>query len=173
MKTLVLGGVKSGKSRYAEGLAMQSQNPVTVIATAQALDEEMRQRIARHKADRPSNWSVLEVPVQLSDALQSFTEQTKTEHCVIIDCLTLWLTQLISADASPTSLQQERLNLVKAVEAFRGNLILVSNETNMGITPLGELSRRYCDEVGLLHQALAEVCDNVTLVIAGIPQQLK
>ena len=173
MKTLVLGGVKSGKSRYAEGLAMQSQNPVTVIATAQALDEEMRQRIARHKANRPNDWSVLEVPLQLSEALQSLTEQTKTEQCVIVDCLTLWLTQLISTDASIATLQQERLNLVEAVDTFKGEIILVSNETNMGITPLGELSRQFCDEAGLLHQALAQVCDNVTLVIAGIPQQLK
>ncbi len=173
MKTLVLGGVKSGKSRYAEGLAMQSQSPVTVIATAQALDEEMRQRIARHKADRPDNWSVLEVPLQLSEALRSFNEQKKTQHCVIIDCLTLWLTQSISTDASPTTLHRARLNLVEAVHTFNGDLILVSNETNMGITPLGELSRRFCDEAGLMHQALAEVCDNVTMVIAGIPQQLK
>lgn len=172
MKTLVLGGVKSGKSRHAETLAMQSPYPVTVIATAQALDEEMRQRIARHKADRPDNWSVLEVPMLLSDALADLSDESG-EHCVIVDCLTLWLTQLCMSDSSPEALESQRQKLVKAVQAFKGELILVSNETNMGVTPLGELSRLFCDQAGMLHQALADACDNVTLVIAGLPQKLK
>ena len=173
MKTLVLGGVKSGKSRYAEQLASQSPHPVTVIATALALDEEMRQRIAQHKADRPDHWSVLEVPQQLSEALQSLSSESDIKHCVIIDCLTLWLSQLCSEDVAPPSLEQHCQMLVKAVQDYHGDLIMVSNETNMGVIPMGELSRVFCDQAGLLHQALAEVCDSVTLVVAGLPQQLK
>jgi len=173
VKTLVLGGVKSGKSRYAEHLASQSPHPVTVIATALALDEEMRQRIAQHKADRPDHWSVLEVPLQLSEALQSLSGESDIERCVIIDCLTLWLSQLCNEDAAPQSLEQDCQMLVKAVHDYNGDLIMVSNEINMGVIPMGELSRVFCDQAGLLHQALAEVCDNVTLVVAGLPQRLK
>jgi len=173
VKALVLGGVKSGKSRYAERLASQSTYPVTVIATALALDDEMRQRIVRHKADRPDHWALLEVPLLLSETLQSLSTQSNVKHCVIIDCLTLWLSQLCSADASPEALELQRQLMIKAVREFNGDLIMVSNETNMGVTPMGELSRLFCDQAGLLHQALAEVCDNVTLVVAGLPHELK
>ncbi len=172
MKTLVLGGVKSGKSRYSEMLARQSGLPVTVIATAQALDEEMKARIARHKADRPAEWSVLEVPAKLSEALHTLNAQNEPK-CVIVDCLTLWLTQLCCSDASADELEGQQAQLVNAVQAFNGTLILVSNETNMGVTPMGELSRVFCDQTGLLHQALATLCDDVFLVVAGLPQKLK
>lgn len=173
MKTLVLGGVKSGKSRCAEAIAERSQLPVTVIATAEAQDHEMEQRIARHKADRPANWSVLEVPLRLSEALEDLNDHTNTEHCVIVDCLTLWLTQLCGQNASEAALTEKRLQLIDTVASFRGDLVLVSNEINMGVTPMGELSRLFCDQAGLLHQSLAKCCDNVFLVVAGIPQKLK
>lgn len=173
MRTLVLGGVKSGKSSYAESLAVQSRLPVTLIATAQALDEEMAQRIAQHKADRPADWSVLEVPLLLSKALNALNAQNDTETCVIVDCLTLWLTQLYGLNAASSALAEQRTQLVEAVEAFRGDLILVSNEINMGVTPMGELSRVFCDQAGLLHQSLAHTCENVFLVVAGLPHKLK
>jgi len=173
MKTLVLGGVKSGKSRHAESLAKQSCLPVTVIATAEALDEEMEQRIARHKSERPNDWTVLEVPLNLCEALQILSTKNNPENCVIVDCLTLWLTQLCGGDATESSLSKECEQLVDAVENFNGELILVSNEINMGVTPLGKLSRIFCDQTGLLHQSMAKVCDNVILVVAGLPQKLK
>lgn len=171
MKTLVLGGVKSGKSRYADSIAKQSNLPITVVATAQARDAEMEQRIARHKADRPADWSLLEVPLHLSEALQGLNAQTET--CVIVDCLTLWLTQWCGLNDSPSVLTEQRQQLVEAVESFQGDLILVSNETNMGVTPMGELSRLFCDQAGLMHQSLAHACDEVFLVVAGLPQKLK
>jgi len=188
MKTLILGGVKSGKTRYAESIAKRSQLPVTVIATAEALDPEMQQRIAQHKADRPADWSVLEVPLQLSEALQTInacsgttksntTNADKTQsgidQYVIVDCLTLWLTQHCRISSSPVYLSEQRHKLVDAVQCYRGDLVLVSNETNLGVTPMGELSRVFCDQTGLLHQSLAQCCDHVFLVVAGLPQQLK
>jgi len=131
----------------------------------------MEARIARHKADRPAHWTVLEVPVQLPEALQ--TLGTEPNSCVIVDCLTLWLTQVCTADIAEKARAQQRLDLLHAVQSFSGNLILVSNETNMGVTPMGELSRIFCDEAGLMHQSLAQVCDSVVLVVAGCPLSVK
>ncbi len=171
MKSLILGGVKSGKSRYAERLATQSKRPVTMIATAQALDAEMERRIARHKADRSAEWSVLEVPVQLSDTLRALSAEPNI--CVIVDCLTLWLTNVCTDDVCDAVMQKECANLIDAVESFSGDLILVSNEINMGVTPMGELSRVFCDGAGLMHQNLAQVCNSAVLVVAGLPLTLK
>jgi len=174
MKSLVLGGVKSGKSRFAEQLANESGRAITLIATAQALDAEMEQRIERHKAERPSHWSVLEVPIQLPETLESIAKSPSASgSCVIVDCLTLWVTQLCAIEESAQSLQQHRKKLLEAVKSFDGHLILVSNEVNMGVTPMGHLSRIFCDEVGLLHQELGNVCDSVTLLVAGLPLTVK
>ncbi|MDX1451555.1 MAG: bifunctional adenosylcobinamide kinase/adenosylcobinamide-phosphate guanylyltransferase [Oleiphilaceae bacterium] len=170
MKTLVLGGVKSGKSRFAEALAAQSDASVCYIATAQALDEAMAQRIARHQAQRPAHWQVIECPIDLPEALVALSGAGKT---VLVDCLTLWLTNLLCRPEGAASLQPNVEALVRAVADFDGSLILVSNETNMGVMPVNELARRYCDEVGVLHQQLAACCEAVTLVLAGLPLMLK
>lgn len=168
-KTLILGGVRSGKSRLAERLAIESRLPVTYLATATIGDEEMRARIASHRMRRPDHWQVIEEPLQLASVLNQHAD---TERCLLVDCLTLWLTNLlIHADTS--RFDTERSAFLEVLPGLTGKLILVSNETNMGITPLGELSRRYCDEAGKLHQEIAHHCDQVILTVAGLPLMLK
>jgi adenosylcobinamide kinase / adenosylcobinamide-phosphate guanylyltransferase len=169
MKTLILGGVRSGKSRLAERLADDSGLPVTVIATAAALDEEMHARIAAHRARRPDTWRVIEEPIRLASVLK---ESAGAGHCVLVDCLTLWLTNLLMAEDAGL-LERERTALLDALPHLPGRIVLVGNETNMGVTPLGALSRRYCDAAGCLHQDLAQVCDRVILTVAGLPHVLK
>jgi len=168
MKTLILGGVKSGKSRYAENLATSISEDVTLIATATVLDDEMAVRVARHQEDRPASWTTLEEPIHLGQVLRSINGA----NVVVIDCLTLWLTNLLMLENSG-ALNQEIDDFEQAIKAFKYPLILVSNETNMGIVPLGDLSRQYCDQVGLLHQRLAAACDKVELIVAGLPVLLK
>lgn len=169
MKTLILGGVRSGKSRLAERLAFESGLPVTYIATATAGDDEMRARIAAHRARRPAIWSVVEEPRALAATLLS---HAAPDRCLLVDCLTLWLTNLLTAE-DPSALERERSALLDTLPRLSGQLILVSNETNMGVMPLGELTRRYCDEVGELHQDLARICERVVLTVAGLPHVLK
>lgn len=168
-KTLILGGVRSGKSRLAERMAIESRLPVTYIATATAQDDEMRQRIAAHQTRRPQEWQVIEAPVKLAAAL---ADQTITGHCILIDCLTLWLTNLLLADDSAL-FEHELETFLTLLPTLSNCIIMVSNETNMGIIPMGALSRRYCDEAGRLHQELAQRCDQVILTVAGLPHILK
>lgn len=168
MKSLILGGVKSGKSRHAEQLAADSARPVTVIATATADDVGMQKRIVRHRAERNPSWAVVEEPLLLGKAIN----ETDDDHCILVDCLTLWLTNLLMLE-NETRLNTELQALQAAVETCANRLIMVSNETSMGVVPMGELSRRYCDEAGLLHQAMARECDEVVLMIAGLCHRLK
>lgn len=169
MKTLILGGVRSGKSRLAERLATDSALPVTYIATATAEDDEMRVRIAAHRAHRPASWSLVEEPLDLAATLRS---HAAADRCLLVDCLTLWLTNLLT-NVDTTLRERECDALLQVLPGLPGQLILVSNETNMGVTPTGELSRRYCDEAGWLHQKLAQICDRVILTVAGLPHVLK
>ncbi len=169
IKTLVLGGVRSGKSRLAERLATESGLPVTYIATATAQDQEMEERIAIHRRHRPVHWQLIEEPIQLASVLD---EQVDANRYVLIDCLTLWLTNLLT-EKDVALFKRERAALLSTLSTWTGQITLVSNETNMGITPIGELSRRYCDEAGKLHQDLAQICDRVVMTIAGLPQVLK
>jgi adenosylcobinamide kinase/adenosylcobinamide-phosphate guanylyltransferase len=168
-KTLILGGVRSGKSRLAERLATESRLPVTYIATATSDDEEMRERIALHRLRRPEHWQVVEEPLELASILSLHADNG---HCLLIDCLTLWLTNLLT-HPDVTKFDIERQTFLAMLPRLPGKLILVSNETNMGIIPLGELSRRYCDEAGKLHQEIAYHCDQVVLTVAGLPLILK
>lgn len=169
MKELILGGVRSGKSRLAEQHAQSSGLPVTVLATAKAADAEMQRRIAEHRRRRPSSWTTVEEPYALIRALR---EHAREEHCLLVDCLTLWITNLLCTGDDAT-LQQERDALVDALPRLPGHIILVSNESGMGVIPVGELTRRFCDEIGRLHQDLAQVCDRVILTFAGLPHVLK
>lgn len=169
MKTLILGGVRSGKSRLAERLAGAAGAPVTYIATATAGDTEMRTRIEAHRTRRPDHWHLVEEPIRLAAALR---EQASGDRCILVECLTLWLTNLLLAEDT-SALDREYAALLHTVPELPGRLILVSNETNMGVTPLGELSRRYCDAAGLLHQALAGCCERVVLTVAGLPHVVK
>ncbi|OIR18312.1 bifunctional adenosylcobalamin biosynthesis protein CobP [mine drainage metagenome] len=169
MRELILGGVRSGKSRLAEQHAKDSGLAVVYVATAQVRDAEMLQRIAHHQSRRPAHWQLIEAGRNLAQVLQ---QQASANRCVLVDCLTLWLTQLL-CDVSEAELRREVDALLTVLPTLPGQIILVSNETNMGVVPLGELSRRYCDEAGRLHQQLGALCERVILTVAGLPLIVK
>jgi adenosylcobinamide kinase / adenosylcobinamide-phosphate guanylyltransferase len=162
---LVLGGARSGKSRHAEALAAGHGGDKLYIATAQAGDDEMAARIAAHRSRRGPDWSTVEAPLALVEALES-----AAEPFVLVDCLTLWISNLLLGghDIAP---QVERL--AKAVGARPGTVVVVSNEVGLGIVPDNPLARRFRDEAGLANQRLAQACDEVVLVTAGLPLVLK
>ncbi|MEN4751437.1 bifunctional adenosylcobinamide kinase/adenosylcobinamide-phosphate guanylyltransferase [Pseudomonas sp. Ps21-P2] len=169
MLQLILGGARSGKSRLAEKLASDSGLDVIYIATSQPLDGEMNQRVAVHRERRPAEWGLVEEPVELARVLR---ENAGEGRCLLVDCLTLWLTNLLMLDDSQR-LVQEREALLDGLAELPGEIIFVSNETGLGVVPLGELTRRYVDEAGWLHQALAERCQRVVFTVAGLPMILK
>lgn len=161
--------MRSGKSRLAERLAAESGLAVTYIATATAGDAEMRRRIEAHRARRPNKWTLVEEPLAVGKVLRAHALHGRV---LIVDCLTLWLTNLLM-DADPQTLVREREDLLAVLPILPGGIVFVSNETGLGIVPVGELARRFCDEAGMLHQALAACCDRVILTVAGLPHVLK
>lgn len=169
MHSLILGGARSGKSALAERLARDGGREVVYIATAQARDAEMTQRIAHHRAQRPAHWACVEEPLALAAALQT---HARADRCVLVDCLTLWLSNLLG-DADPQRFAREREALLAVLPELPGEVLLVSNEVGLGVVPLGELSRRFVDEAGRLHQALGAHCARVIFVAAGLPLVLK
>lgn len=169
MQQLILGGARSGKSRLAEQLASDSALDVIYIATSQPLDGELSQRVALHRQRRPDSWGLVEEPLELARALK---DNAGPGRCLLVDCLTLWLTNLLMLD-DRQRLAQERDALLDCLAELPGQIIFVSNETGLGVVPLGELTRRYVDEAGWLHQALAERCQRVVLTVAGLPLTLK
>jgi adenosylcobinamide kinase/adenosylcobinamide-phosphate guanylyltransferase len=174
MKTLVLGGVRSGKSQLAENMAAAGNLNVSYIATARLSDAgmgdaEMRERIDLHRARRPLSWASHEEPVHLAGALRQLA---RTDGCLLVDCLSLWMTNLL-LDEDAARIDDEIAALLDFVADCPGELIFVSTESNLGVVPMGELSRRYCDRVGLLHQDIARQCDRVILTVAGLPHYLK
>lgn len=168
MKILILGGARSGKSRFAEQQATESGKRLVYVATAQALDDEMQLRISHHQQQRATGWLTVEEPLALAATLQA---QATANTCILVDCLTLWLTNLLLA--GDAVFERERAALLAALPSLPGELLLVSNEVGMGIVAADPLSRRFVDEAGRLHQALAQACDRVTLVVAGLPLALK
>jgi|TARA_Y100001949_G_scaffold168312_3_gene166926 adenosylcobinamide kinase/adenosylcobinamide-phosphate guanylyltransferase len=169
MIELILGGARSGKTRLAERLAVESGLAVTYIATSQPLDGEMSERIAHHRSRRPPSWGLIEEPLALASILR---EHAHADCCLLVDCLTLWLTNLLMLDDA-SRLVEERDALLECLHELPGRVLMVSNETGLGVVPLGELTRRYVDETGLLHQALAERCQRVIFTVAGLPMTLK
>ncbi|GLQ88496.1 bifunctional adenosylcobinamide kinase/adenosylcobinamide-phosphate guanylyltransferase [Dyella flagellata] len=169
MRTLILGGARSGKSALAERLAVDSGREVVYVATAQAGDAEMTARIAHHRARRPHQWLCVEEPIHLAGMLREYARE---DRCILVDCLTLWLSNLLGP-ADESSFARERVLLLEALLTLPGELLLVSNEVGLGIVPLGELTRRFVDEAGRLHQAIAAVCERVVFVAAGLPLALK
>ena len=174
-----LGGARSGKSRLAEQAAAASHLEVVYIATAQGLDREMQQRIARHQVDRPNHWLTVEEPLNLAATIQTYASD---KRCLLIDCLTLWLSnQLLQAEIQPEeqqnyqqhNYQQHKAELLAVLTNCPGQVILVSNEVGQGVVPMGELSRQYVDEAGWLHQDIAKVADEVRFVCAGLAMNLK
>lgn len=166
-RLFVLGGARSGKSRYAQARAEALGGRPMFIATAEAFDDEMRDRIARHRADRDSRWRTVEAPRELAAAIDALRG---AEPVVLVDCLTLWVSNLLLADADiPRASDQ----LCDAIARFDGALILVANEVGLGIVPDNALARRFRDAAGLLNQAVARVSDEVVLLTAGLPLTLK
>ncbi|CAG8867339.1 Bifunctional adenosylcobalamin biosynthesis protein CobP [Pseudomonas fluorescens] len=169
MRNLILGGARSGKSRLAEQLAAASGLPVTYIATSEPLDGEMNARVQLHRERRPADWGLIEEPVAMAAVLRREAAQ---DRCLLVDCLTLWLTNLLMLE-DPQRLAEERDALLGCLAQLPGTVILVSNETGLGVVPMGELTRRYVDLAGLIHQAVAERCERVVLTVAGLPLMLK
>lgn len=169
MRELILGGARSGKSALAERLAVDSGLDVVYIATGQALDAEMHARIAHHRARRPEQWGCVEEPVALAATLRVHAAPGRL---LLVDCLTLWLSNLLG-QGDDGLLQRERDALLATLAVLPGRIVLVSNEVGLGVVPLGELSRRYVDEAGRLHQALAARCQRVVFVAAGLPLVMK
>lgn len=169
MLQLILGGARSGKSRFAEQIARDSGDDVVYLATATAGDAEMAQRIEHHRTQRPTHWALHEEPLHLALALQMQCAENRT---VLVDCLTLWLTNvLFHADA--TRWGHERQQLLNTLPSLPGQILLVSNEIGQGVVPMGETNRRFVDELGWLHQDIALMADKAWFVIAGLPQLLK
>ena len=181
MLQLILGGARSGKSRLAEKLASDGQLQVTYIATSQPLDGEMSQRVAHHRARRPAEWALIEEPLELARVLR---ETASAERCLLVDCLTLWLSNLLFAGEAARQaeageavhcplLQGQTQALVELLPALPGRIILVSNEVGWGIVPMHPVSRLFGDEQGRLNQRVGAACEQVTLVAAGLPLSLK
>ena len=168
MRILILGGARSGKSRYAERLAHESGREAVYIATGWAGDEEMSARITRHREQRPQSWLTVEEPCALGKALQT---HAAVNRFLIVDCLTLWLANLL--EQGDARFQQERVALLDTLPALPGTICLVSNEVGLGIVPINPLARRFVDEAGWLHQDLAQRCERVVWIAAGLPQILK
>jgi adenosylcobinamide kinase/adenosylcobinamide-phosphate guanylyltransferase len=165
--TLVLGGARSGKSRYAEGLVDRHPGRRTYLATAEVLDDEMAARVKTHRDRRDSDWRTVEEPLELAHVLKAETEQGAA---VLVDCLTLWLGNLLGKERD---VETEIDSLTTALGQFGGPVVFVSNEVGQGIVPDNALARRFRDLAGILHQRLAEKADHVVFVTAGLPMKLK
>ncbi len=165
--TLVLGGARSGKSGFSERLATESGLERHYIATGRAYDDEMRERIARHRADRGDGWTTHEVPLELAERL---TEIDAPGKVVLVDCLTLWVTNLMMDERD---IDAAGATLLRRFENLSGNLILVSNEVGLGIVPDNRMAREFRDHAGRLHQRIAAAADAVFFIAAGLPLKMK
>jgi adenosylcobinamide kinase / adenosylcobinamide-phosphate guanylyltransferase len=162
--TLVLGGARSGKSRHAEALITAGSPPWVYVATAEPLDDEMTARIAAHRARRGAGWRDVEALRDLAGALAGVRD------AVLVDCLTLWLSNLMLADAD---IEAESARLEDVLTRMAGPVVLVSNEVGFGIVPDNALARRFRDAQGRLNQRIAARADRVVLMVAGLPLVVK
>lgn len=165
--TLVIGGARSGKSRHAEGLVAALPSPWIYVATAQAFDDEMRERIALHRDRRDGRWRTVEAPRDLAGAVRA---EAGRGAPVLVDCLTLWLSNLMLADAD---VDAATADLLAALRDTAGPVVLVSNEVGWGIVPENALARRFRDAQGRLNAQVAEIADRVVLLAVGLPLALK
>jgi adenosylcobinamide kinase/adenosylcobinamide-phosphate guanylyltransferase len=168
---LVIGACKSGKSRHALALAAALAPPRKLfVATCVPRDDEMHQRVARHQAERGPEWLTLEEPLRLAEAIRAHSGEA---DLILVDCLTLWLSNLMLAEESLAGLDRRLDELVAALRAARCPVILVSNEVGAGIVPENRLARRFRDAAGMMNQTIAAGVDRVTWVVAGIPVTVK
>lgn len=177
---LILGGARSGKSSFAERYIASLDIPITYIATAQALDDEMIERIAQHKSQRPCTWDLVEAPTGLAEAINSVINSAKAAGHkrvgILVDCLTLWLSNCLCQHGLE-QWQEEKNALLRMLQELSNvidvHVVLVSNEVGHGIVPMGELSREFVDQSGWLHQDIASIASDVAFVMAGLPLTLK
>lgn len=168
--TLVLGGIRSGKTALAEQQAGLTAGQVVYVATATAGDDEMADRICRHQAARPEIWGLVEEPLNLAQVLREHGQRDPAP-CLLIDCMSLWLSNLLHTSAE--QLQLQRREFLEQIKAYPGPLIIVSNEVGLSTIAMDPLTRRFCDELGWLNQDLAQQCDRVLMAVAGLPLTLK
>jgi adenosylcobinamide kinase / adenosylcobinamide-phosphate guanylyltransferase len=168
--TLVLGGARSGKSRYAQQLAEQSHR-VVLVATAKVTDDEMHAKIERHREDRPKNWLTVEEPLELAKVLE---EHERNSEVIVVDCLTIFAANLLETEGENSEAIDRRVEvLCAALQRVQCNVVLVSNEVGSGVVPAYPLGRRYRDVLGEMNQKVARVADDVVLMVAGLPLALK
>lgn len=169
---LITGGCRSGKSDHAVQLADAAGSPVTFIATAEAFDDEMKQRIARHQSERPVEWNLIEEPLKLAEAITKGLEQSET---VIVDCLTLWVSNLLFKEHinDETTVTLRIKQLLENIESCSGRVIFVTNEVGLGIVPADKLTRLYRDCIGRVNQCVGRAADKLIFMISGVPQQIK
>jgi len=165
--TFVLGGARSGKSKFAEDLVLKSGLKPVYIATGRALDDEMVSRIESHQDRRGDKWQTVEEPLALVDAMR---QASYPSRMLLVDCLTLWITNLMMAEANTI---KECAGLVRFLKEAEVPIVLVSNETGQGVIPMDKMAREFSDLAGSVHQEVAAVCDNVYTVTAGLPLKLK
>lgn len=170
MRYLVTGGNRSGKSAYAEKIAADSGLSVIYLATAVGGDAEMAARIEQHRRRRPAHWGICEETRRLAWTLQ---QHSREDGCILLDCITLWLANFITAAGVAADYPEEKRLLLDIISTLPGMLIIVTNELGMGMVPADHLSRWYRDEVGELNQQLARNCHHVVWITAGLPIQLK
>ena len=169
MIQFILGGARSGKSRLAEQTAIASNKPVAYIATAQAWDNEMQERIVHHQAQRPAAWTLVEEPLHLAARLKQLDQ---AGHVILVDCLTLWMSNLLMQKDENIQ-ADECAQLLQVLPSLQSEILLVSNETGLGVVPMGQISRKFVDESGRLHQQLGQIADKVVFCVAGFPMILK
>ncbi|HSR11477.1 MAG TPA: bifunctional adenosylcobinamide kinase/adenosylcobinamide-phosphate guanylyltransferase [Thermodesulfobacteriota bacterium] len=166
----ITGGARSGKSSFAQELAARFPDPMAYLATAQAFDEEMTERIRRHKASRPANWTTLEEPLHVAECLDT---QGSRFRLILLDCLTLWVSNLMMAGKGEIEILQDGERMMESAGRAPCSVILVGNEVGMGIVPENAQARAFRDATGLLQQKIARRADEVYFVVSGIPQKLK
>ncbi len=169
MLQLILGGARSGKSRLAEQIAQKSKKTVIYIATAQANDAEMQLRIQHHQQQRPNEWQLIEESLYLAECLE---KNDAAEQIFLVDCLTLWMSNLLMHSNPDLQMDQCR-KLLAILPKLKSDIILVSNETGLGVVPMGEITRKFVDESGRLHQQLGQIAEKVVFCVAGFPMILK
>jgi len=165
--TLLLGGARSGKSRIGEALVSKANGSSLYLATAEARDDEMSDRIHHHQIRRGEDWSLIEEPIELARILKT---NIGPEHVVLVDCLTLWLSNLLERELDVRTALED---LLAALQATRARVVLISNEVGLGIVPDNPLARHFRDEAGFMHQKIAAIADQVAFVVAGLPLMLK
>jgi len=169
---LITGGARSGKSAYAEKLAAGISGKHAYLATAQALDPEMAMKIEKHRSDRGKEWDTYEEPLAVADLLRTLSDRGQYQ-AVLLDCLTLWLSNVMAHTDGDGAVAIRSNELVNAIKDFNGSCIVVSNEVGLGIVPDNPLARKFRDFAGMLNQKVAQAADEVYFTASGIPMRLK